>query len=929
MIVLMAFSHARAAEREMRLRLKDGSVSVGQVVISRELDRLGWMIAGLENPVNFDLRVIRSASTMFDDREQVDNPPGTKFFQLFGGSLIVGKLLELGDQFAIIETQTFGTIKVERSLISSLTDAGYAGDVIYSGPKDDATWNILSKEDDWEFHAGSLVASKQDASILGNVGLPAKAQINLVLSWRGVADFVFSLGTPDVKSMSGGQIPAAARLEVWDKQLALVREVPGNADIALISDLTGADSRVDLTLYIDQEAGTVTACDAHGRPLETITAVASNKTTYGSVHLMNHGPALTLERFEIREWDGRTSTANAMAGLNVIDDEGRVFEGAISGFASEQNSVELELAGKSDRLTLPLASIRRADFMPPKALPEEKIDDGTVAGDGEDRLQVEVIFADRTRLWGQWLPADGTHLQLASSGVVPADRADGPLRFSAQDLSGIIGSSNRYVIERGEHKYGTLKLGNSELAGYLLETSPTQSLTALYWHPYGSSNASQILPAASGAIVYRNSLPRVTKTERSVRLDQEAVQPIVQAFQDGTALSKSAAEKNGDARLATQARELTFRSGDAIDGIVNSIDEQGMHFASRQTTNTFAKHAQIQSVWLNELRNSADLSSQKLKRFMTVPRAMKDDPPTHVLIAVTGDHLRCRLVSLDSNSLTVEVGPEVSKIPRARIAQIIWLHDRDWEDQEPLADEQSGAPQSEFPFQVHGTYGLDHGLTFQPKSMQDGILSGSSQLLGDCSFDINQVSRLLFGRNIALRIREYRKDPWTLSLAQYPRVYLDAEGDGESSVGRMQSPLVGTAAPEISLKDLAGQSFRLSKSRGRIVVLDFWASWCGPCMQTMPLVEKAVAETGEGNVDLIAVNIQEAPGRAQAAVDRLGIGATVALDTDGEVASIYGASAIPQTVIIDRSGIVTHVFVGGGSRFLAEFKAALSAVMDN
>lgn len=220
----------------------------------------------------------------------------------------------------------------------------------------------------------------------------------------------------------------------------------------------------------------------------------------------------------------------------------------------------------------------------------------------------------------------------------------------------------------------------------------------------------------------------------------------------------------------------------------------------------------------------------------------------------------------------------------------------------------------------------DRGLTFQPQQVRAGTISGRSELLGDCSIDIQQINQLLFG-DIALRVREFRQDPWTLSLAQYPRVYLESEDDGSGGTIGTSSAMVGEAAPDFGLKTLSGDAFRLRAQRDRVVVLDFWASWCGPCMQTMPMVDEVVNELGSDQVHLVAVNIQESPDRVAAAVERLQLGATVLLDVDGEVAAAYEANAIPQTVIIDRDGNVTHVFIGGGSRFVSQFRAALKTVL--
>ena len=176
-------------------------------------------------------------------------------------------------------------------------------------------------------------------------------------------------------------------------------------------------------------------------------------------------------------------------------------------------------------------------------------------------------------------------------------------------------------------------------------------------------------------------------------------------------------------------------------------------------------------------------------------------------------------------------------------------------------------------------------------------------------------------------MRAYRDDPWTLSLAQLPRVYLDDGSDVLSGNLGDASPMVGQAATDFTLRSLVQEKFRLSENHGRVVVLDFWASWCGPCVQTMPLVEQAVADAGSDHVQLVAINIQEPVARVQAAVDRLQMSSTVLLDVDGQVAAAYQANAIPQTVIIDRAGNVTHVFVGGGARFVAHFKEALETVV--
>jgi thiol-disulfide isomerase/thioredoxin len=313
---------------------------------------------------------------------------------------------------------------------------------------------------------------------------------------------------------------------------------------------------------------------------------------------------------------------------------------------------------------------------------------------------------------------------------------------------------------------------------------------------------------------------------------------------------------------------------------------------------------------------------------------MKQDPPTHLFVAVSGDYLRGRLVRLENNQLTVEIRLEQVQIATSQIAQIIWLHDRDWSDKPQAAAEevppkqQVGDAEGELQpanFLVHAIGRSDRGLTFRPEKFHQGILSGRSELLGECSVAVGELNQLLFGPNISEQIRAYRDDPWTLSLAQLPRVYMDEGADPDAPAG-FNSPLVGQPATDFLLQTLQGEAFRLSDHRDRIVVLDFWASWCGPCIQTMPLVDEVVTELGPDKIHLVAVNIQEAPARVLAAVERLGLKATTLLDIDGQAAAAYAANAIPQTVIIDRQGMVTHVFVGGGPKFVAQLRQALQAM---
>lgn len=117
-------------------------------------------------------------------------------------------------------------------------------------------------------------------------------------------------------------------------------------------------------------------------------------------------------------------------------------------------------------------------------------------------------------------------------------------------------------------------------------------------------------------------------------------------------------------------------------------------------------------------------------------------------------------------------------------------------------------------------------------------------------------------------------------------------------------------APDFTLRSVGGANLRLKEQRGQVVLLNFWATWCGPCREEMPHLNRLYEKYKASGFLLLGINVDDDVRNAEGTSNRLGLRFPVLLDTGKTVSRLYNLDTMPSTVLIDRDGRVRYVHLG-------------------
>ncbi len=143
----------------------------------------------------------------------------------------------------------------------------------------------------------------------------------------------------------------------------------------------------------------------------------------------------------------------------------------------------------------------------------------------------------------------------------------------------------------------------------------------------------------------------------------------------------------------------------------------------------------------------------------------------------------------------------------------------------------------------------------------------------------------------------------------------------------LQAAHAAEAKPALALYDLHDRPLSLDAYMGKVVVLDFWAPWCGPCRKSFPFLDGLRRKYAARGLEVVGLTLEEDPDAIEAFLDSVPVGFTIARDPSQQAGDAFGVVAMPTTLLLDREGNVAARFEGGSERVHGRIESAVETLL--
>ena len=908
------------------LRIQGGDTYRGKLAASQNPQQLLWNCPSFLEPIAFPwdaLQLVQVQDSSGDPTES--NPLGKNPFcaELKTGEVVSGELVSIQPDRIELDVPQLGKVSLAtenlRYLLRIIPGGSQAVEVLSAQDWEQvlpATRNGRATK--WYLKAGEISTDTSGTTISQWAQLPELATIDLDVAWdQASPNWWMTLGEPRRMELQVRKLQNKKLLNV-----TLLLENSADADVTTIQLPYEEDQSIKLRLLCDATKGVYVLMKDNqvlgrlkgnikerfvGRTKVSFTNTALGVLTLRDLRISRNAFSIPSEAAEVEpnrpangQFEWMTKARGTFFGsiLNApADNEG-------------QGSVKVQGIAQTP-ITLGFEEIERIEFPLETALPNQvttvELTNGLRFASSAIQSRTESSFE------GIDIDVAGKKLPVALTQIKRISKRPMPIIEDPQPKT--IAEAQKIVVQR-------LITDDAVSTGRIASVSQhTPSSKTFTWLAKNAVAPAALNPRADGAIE-----PMLIQLAGSTQKRTKPNENLANVRTD------TPPNENDVGRpLKPEDPSLFLFSGDCFPAMVRRGDAEEFFFESTLFPKQSIEQALVRGVRFVDYRGVDKIDRATRLRLLTLPRVQRNNPPSHLVVSRDGDLLRGKLIHFDRDQLVVDVRGEQRTILVKNIAELIALDPAPKLEQpneptestqpteptqptDPAQSADSAEPQVPAPIASNDVYQiiLEQGarVSIVPESVDAEELKGTHPQLGECSLPWSSVVRISLGDAIAVDASQNRYGKWKLQHAPDPKFVSESEGGNDRPNDTPQMRMIGQGAPEFDLMKIDGTPFKLKENRGKILIVDFWATWCGPCIRSIPSLIEISKEYKEAGVELVLVNCEEPETRVRPFLERLKSIPTVVLDTDGTVSKQYNVAAIPQTVLIDRDGGIVEVLVG-------------------